>query len=89
MVSEGTGAVGPLGVTNRGLVDVMMEGLYVRAWGVVKTGSIIGNSFVITDGSDDSGIKIITFDAPGVTEGEFVTVTGAAGSDGARVIFRD
>ena len=88
MASDGTGAVGPLGVTNRALLVELMEGLYVRAWGLVKAGSIAGNSFVITDGSDETGIRVVTPAAPGVTEGEFVTVVGAAGCDNARVIYK-
>ena len=88
MACSGTSSATPLGVNNRSLKEDIMTGLYVKAWGVVKTGSITGNSFVITDGSDDSGVKVITFDPPGVSQGEFVTVAGAAGYDGARVIYK-
>ena len=89
MASCGTGSVDPLGLNNRALIDAIVCGLYVKVWGKVKPGSIIGNSYVLTDGSNDAGIKVITPGAPGVTENEFVTVIGAAGLDGVRAISRE
>jgi hypothetical protein len=46
----------------------------------------VGNSYVITDGSDQEGIRVVTPGAPGVIEGQFVAVVGAAGYDGSRII---
>jgi len=87
--SDGATTPRPLGVNNRALRHSLADGLYVMAWGQVKAGSIIGNSYVITDGSDEAGIKVMTPGSPGVTEGQYVTVTGAAGLDGSRVIYRE
>lgn len=80
--------VKPLGINNRDLCGDLLTGLCVTAWGIVKEGSVTGNSFVITDGSGSTGIKVVTKGAPEVNPGEFVTVTGAAGYDGARMIYR-
>lgn len=88
MSSYGTGQIGALGSSNISVESGPMRGLRVKAWGMVKSGSVTGNSFVITDGSDASGIKVMTQGAPGVSEGQFVTVTGAAGFDGGAVIYR-
>ncbi len=85
----GSETVMPVGLNNRALLDQMACGLLVKAWGKVKPGSVTPNSYVITDGSDDSGIRILTAGAPGVSEGEFVSVTGAAGFDGVRVVYRE
>ncbi len=78
--------VKPLGASNSGLRSGLMDGLYVTAWGRVVPGSVSSNSFVISDGTDSSGIKVVTEDAPNVSEGDYATVSGAAGSDGSRVI---
>jgi len=84
----GTFALKPLGCSNRGIRQPLMEGLFVRTWSQVKPGSVGSDYFYITDGSDDTGIKVITNGPPGVSGGEFVNVSGAAGYDGARVIYR-
>ena len=84
--SSAPGTVRPLGAGNRGLSSRGLDGLYVKTWGIVKRGSITGGSFVLTDGSDNLGIKVITNGAPGVAEDEFVVVEGAAGWEDGRVI---
>ena len=90
VASVGTGTVGALGTNNRGAKLAVMDGLLTTVWGIVKPDSIASNSFVITDGSDEEGIKIITIGLPGVTENTYVTVTGAAGKEaGKRVIFKN
>jgi hypothetical protein len=81
-------SVGSLGANNKYLADTKLNGLYVKAWGVVKAGSVIGNTYFITDGYKNSGIKVITQGVPVVTEGSLVVVSGAAGTDaGVRVIY--
>lgn len=90
MQSTGAAEAKPLGANNTAISRELMDGLYVRLWGVVKRGSITSNSFVISDGSGTDGIKIITEGAPEVTEGEFVTITGAAGVDGgSRIVYAE
>ena len=84
-IEEGT--VEPLGMNNRALADDAVCGLRVRAWGKVKPGSITSQSYVVSDGSNPAGIRVITHSAPGVNENQFVTVTGAAGLIGTRVIY--
>lgn len=88
MGSCGSAAVGPVGVGNRALLDELMGGLYVKTWGRVAPGSVAQDSFVISDGADGAGIKVITTGAPNVSDGEFVVISGAAGYDGVRVIYR-
>ena len=88
LTPQGPGSVKPFGVNNRAFKESTLLGLYVRTWGTVKIGSVTTNSFIITDGSDEAGIKVITLGSPGVSGGEFVLVDGAAGHDGARVIYR-
>ena len=79
----------PLAASNRSLILPLMDGLFVKAWLTVKPGSVTGNSFVLTDGSDSAGIEVLTQGPPGVSDGDYVTLTGAAGfQDGARVIYR-
>ena len=90
IVPAGSESVGALGTNNRSAKLAVMDGLLTTAWGIVAPDSITSNSFVISDGSDSEGIKIITVGVPGVTENAFVTVTGAAGKeDGKRVIYRN
>ena len=79
-------SIRPLGVNSRDLLTGLMDGLYVSTWGIVKPGSVIGNSYVIADDPDDVGIKVLTQGAPTVTPGEFVIVTGAAAYDNGRLI---
>ena len=90
MSANGTSGLGPVGVNNRAAKIGSMTGQYVRAWGKVKPSSIIGNSFVITDGSDAAGIKVITTSAPtDIHDSDYVVVTGAAGlENNLRVIYR-
>ena len=64
-----------------------VDGLRVTVWGTVMEGSIFSNSYFVTDGSDLNGIKVVTPGTPAVAEGEFVTVTGAAGYNGGRAIY--
>lgn len=88
MGTNGSDEVEPLGVNNRDLMDDILCGMFVRTWGKVKPGSVTATSFVITDESTDTGIKVITPGAPGVVEGEYVAVSGAAGLDGVRVLYK-
>jgi len=83
---HGPGSVAPLGANNRFLSSSLADGLSVAAWGWVLA-EPIGNTFFISDGSDGVGIKVIVDGAPGVSAGDFVTVRGAAGFDGARIIY--
>lgn len=88
MTSDGSQQLTPLGVTNRTLLLPLVDGLYITAWGLVQAGSITVNSFVISDGSDSAGIRVITKSTPTVSEGDYVSVSGAAGyEDGQRAIY--
>lgn len=78
----------PLCSNNGGIQSSLMEGLLVKTCGVVRAGTVQAHSYVISDGASDAGIKVITQGAPGVVEGAFVTVVGACGRDGQRVIYR-
>jgi len=80
-------AAKPLGCTNRDLRRALMDGLYVTAWGTVTDVPETGNYFILSDGSDSSGIRVITPASPTVSEGQFTTVTGGAGWDGERVVY--
>ena len=82
-------SVKPLAMNQRGLKKVLADGMYVKTFGRVKTGSITSTSYVILDGSDSDGIKVITTSAPSVTANTYVSVTGAAGIEsGNRVIYQ-
>ena len=82
-------SVKPLAMNQRGLKKVLADGMYVKTFGRVKTGSITSTSYVILDGSDSDGIKVITTSAPSVTANTYVSVTGAAGTEnGNRVIYQ-
>ena len=49
----------------------------------------INSTGIVTDGSDDEGIKVISIGSPGVNPDAYVTVTGAAGREaGKRVIYK-
>ena len=88
MDSENAGTVKPLAANNKAISVSLMDGLYVTAWGLVQSASVNSNSYVISDGSPDNMIKVVTAGTPSVKAGDFVTVTGAAGLvDGARVIY--
>ena len=84
----GAGAVRPLVSNNRNLRSALVTGLYVKAAGVVMTGSLTDTSFIISDGSDGTGIGVVTSGIPAVSEGDFVIVSGAAGLDGSRIIYQ-
>ena len=89
LISGDTSLLRALGANNRAVKSAGMDGLLVTVWGTVKAGSVTTNSFVITDGSDEEGIKVITIGSPGVSPDTYVTVTGAAGKEaGKRVIYQ-
>lgn len=77
IASAGLGSVRPIGVNNRDLLTSLLSGFYVKTWGIVKPGSIIGNSYILADTPTDAGIKVITQDTPTVTEGALTVITGA------------
>lgn len=83
----GPGAMHPLGTTNAAAMSPLVTGLYVKVWGTVESGSIAANSFVLNDGSSGAGLTVIADGAPGVSDGNFVTVTGAMGFVGTPVIY--
>ena len=75
----------PLGANGRSIETDLMGGLFVRAWGTVRSVGL--DSYVISDGADADGILVHTYGTPTVTEGAIgVAVTGAAGWESARVI---
>ena len=76
---------GPVGPNQHGLRRAILDGIHVRAWGTVKSGSVTSSTFRIVDGADEAGIKVVTQGAPGDVAGQFVSVAGrAAGFDGER-----
>ena len=87
MTANGSASVKPLGANNRAVLMSLTDGIYTTTWGKVKPGSITTNSYVITDGSDEVGIRVVTQAAPTVNEGDFVVVTGAPGTDSGRVLY--
>lgn len=88
ITANGPAAAPALGASNRSLISARLDGLHVGAWGCVIS-EPTGNAFWITDGSDPTGIKVICDGAPGVIAGQYVTIFGAAGRDGDRVIYKD
>ncbi|MEI6914610.1 MAG: hypothetical protein WCL39_05705 [Armatimonadota bacterium] len=78
----------PYVAINRSIARSLMDGLYITTFGTVKPDSVTGNSYVITDGSDDVGITVVTEGPPTVIPGEFVVVTGAVGNNGGRVLYQ-
>ena len=82
-------SVYPLAMNQQGLKRALADGLCVRVWGRIKPGSVTTNSYILVDGSDDDGIKVITTSTPSVTANTYVALTGAAGMEnGARVIYQ-
>jgi len=77
----------PVGVPVRALDSRMMDGLCVRAWGRVYDPG--ASSFVLSDGSGSQGVIVITPEPHGFAEGAVVSVTGAAGWEGRRVIYAE
>ncbi len=76
----------PLTCNGRTLLDPMLDGLLVRVFGQVKAGSLTQDSFVLT-GTGGPDVRVLTAAPPGVAEGDYITVEGAAGcSGGQRVI---
>lgn len=84
----GAGTVRPFVANNRNLQSPLITGLHVKAAGVVLSNSVTDSSFIISDGSDDTGIGVVTSGIPAVNEGDFVIVSGAAGLDGSRIIYQ-
>ena len=77
--TDGRLALRPLGANNKWLSSSLLNGIDVKAWGIVQPGTIQSNSYVISDGWSGSGITVITQGTPTVTAGSLVNVTGAAG----------
>lgn len=85
--SVGTLNLQSLGANNNAAASSLLDGLFVRVWGTVVPGSVGVDSYQITDGGS-APLKVMTSMFPWwVMEGEFVTVTGAAGYDNGRVIY--
>ena len=85
---SGSFSISPLACSNVALGWPLMDGLYIKTWGKVKPGSIGDNNFSITDGSNGNGIQVLTQSAPAVNENEFVIITGAAGCNNGRIIYK-
>lgn len=85
MMSLGSATVPALGVNGRHSDDPHLNGMYVRVWGVVQPGSVTATSFTISDGS--APVTVLTDGPPGVSEGQFVVIDGAAGLRNGRVIY--
>jgi len=87
MTPAGDATVTPLGATNRAVAAGRLDGMQVTIWGRVKPGFVTSNSYVLTDGSDSAGVKVVTRTIPSVIAGVFVVVTGAVGYNGERVLY--
>jgi hypothetical protein len=88
MTADGPGSVKPLGTSSRAFQYNLLDGLCVTTWGLVKVGSVSANSYVVTTGTTDTEITVITKAAPTVSGGDFVIVTGAVGFGATRVIYQ-
>lgn len=82
----GSGTVNPLVTNTRDMQQPLLDGLLVNGFGVVKPGSIQGNSFILNDGAG-AGVRVFVKDISRFEEGQFVRVQGAAGRNGSRVIY--
>ena len=89
LTPSGIFSVDPLGCSNAALGRPLTNGLYVRTWGTVIPGSVIGNSFLLTDGSNGTGVKVITQGTPGVSDNQFIIVTGTAGYENGRILYKE
>jgi hypothetical protein len=79
--------VDPVLATNATARGRMLDGMRVRVWGTVQSVTD-GNTIVISDGSDESGLVVRNESAPiSAPAGAFVVVTGAAGWNGSRIIY--
>ena len=87
MTAVGSATAKPVGASNRAAAMSSMDGIYATIWGRVRPGSISGNSYVVTDGSDEAGIRVVAQVASFVNEGEFAVISGALGYDGGRVLY--
>ncbi len=76
---SGAMALRPLAMHISQIKPKEMGGYYLRNWGVVKIGSVSGNTFTLIDPTDPAGITVDTSYASGapVVGGEFVSITGA------------
>lgn len=83
----GTDGVRPVGTVITALVNRMMDGLSVVAWGRI-VGPATAKSFVLSDGSGAT-VTVITSWEHGMAEGLLTCAAGAAGWDGGRVIYVD
>jgi hypothetical protein len=88
MTPYGPGTVTPWGTNGRTFQYNLLDGLCVTTWGLVKVGSVSANSYVVTTGTTDTEITVITKAAPTVSAGDFVIVTGAVGFGSTRVIYQ-
>ena len=87
MTAVGSATAKPVGASNRAAAMSSMDGIYATIWGRVTPGTITSNSYVVTDGSDGVGIRVVTQSAPTVTAGEFAVISGALGYDGGRAMY--
>ena len=78
----------PVAVAVSSARAVAMGAMCLRVWGMVKPGSVVGSTFVLLDGSVNSGLTVDTTYASGgpVTGGDFVTITGARAFSGSSPI---
>lgn len=88
ITSDGPSSLRPLSLNNRDVAQSLAEGLHVSIWGIVKPDSVTSTSFVVSDGSGDIGIKVVTQALPGVIGGQFVVVNGAASRETGRTLIK-
>jgi hypothetical protein len=80
----------PLGTNTRALAEAVMEGLFIKTAGTVRSVGL--TSFTIADGYFEGGVEVqttvMTSFLPGVNVNDFVTVLGVASTEGSRIILR-
>ena len=82
-ITGGSGSVGPIGMLNQDVGDPKNLGLLVMAWGRVVSAS--GGSFVISDGSLESGLRVTCHGSASAPSSGYVKVTGISTADGLAV----
>ncbi|BCW99791.1 MAG: hypothetical protein KatS3mg024_2618 [Armatimonadota bacterium] len=83
----GTITVEPVFVNQRNLAGAMLDGIYVRAAGMVLADGLSEYEFLMTDGASVAPVRVKTEMPHGLSAGSYVQVRGAAGRDGGRVIY--
>lgn len=88
MTPNGPGSAAPWATGIQAFQHNLLDGLCVKTYGKVKTGSVTANSYVLSMGTPDTEITVMTKSTPTVSEGDYVIVTGALGFGTGRVLYQ-